>query len=298
MKNKLTQNLLIAAIAGTALITTVDAQNRDKPGGGRQIGGQSNRGAPNSLRDRDRDGNANRQTVRKPYGGRERDGDNARKPKPGQGRKPGTGMGRVDKPGQNGQKPKPKPNLKELLDLTEEQAKTLRAAREEWHILAKSVRDNKELSDEEKRTQLKEGHKEFDAKIREILTEEQYSKFREIRRQNAQPNNNERQHRRELRQILELTEEQVEKLRAVHQYAIKKIKAIIANEELTKEEKKKQIKNVKKQAHNRRMEIFTEEQKEKLRKWRAHHRAQHQQQGDNQTGGQQNRPRPQQGGEK
>ena len=110
MKNKLTQNLLIAAIAGAALVTIVDAQQREKPRGGRQTGGQSNRGAPNSLRDRngDRDGNANRQTIRKPSGGRERDGDNARKPKPGQGRKPGTGMGRSDQ-----QKPKPKPKGKQ-----------------------------------------------------------------------------------------------------------------------------------------------------------------------------------------
>ena len=52
----------------------------------------------------------------------------------------------------------------------------------------------------------------------------------------------------------------------------------MANEELTREEKKEQIKEVKKQAHNRRMQILTEEQQEKLRQWRADHRAEHQQQ--------------------
>ncbi len=200
-----------------------------------------------------------------------------------------------------GQQQGERANIKETLGLTEEQAYHFRALREKWQRIAKAIHSNKKLSKEEKKAKLKEAFKEMDTAVRELLSEEQYAKLVELRRSSARPNQNgneENEHRRELRQILELTEEQVEKLRAVHQYAIKKIKAIIANEELTREEKKEQIKEVKKQAHNRRMEIFTEEQKEKLRKWRAHHRAQHQQQGDDQTGGQQNRPRPQQGGEK
>ena len=204
-----------------------------------------------------------------------------------------------------GQQQRERVNIKETLDLTDEQASQLRAIHEKWQKIAKAIHSNKELSKEEKKAKLKEAFKEMDAAVRELLSEEQYAKLVELRRTSARPNQNgneenghsRAEHRRELRQILELTEEQLIKLRAVHQYAAKKIKAIIANEELSKEEKKKQIKEVKKQAHNRRMEILTEEQKEKLRKWRAHHRAQHQQQGDDQTGGQQNRPRPQQGGD-
>ena len=193
MKNRLTKNLLIAALASAALITTVDAQNRDKPGGGQ--GNQGNFGAPNSLRDGngDRDGNANRQTVRKPSGSRERDGDNAHKP--GQGRKPGTGMGRSDQPGQTNQKPKPKPNLREVLDLTDEQAKALHAARKKWRELAKSINENKELSKEEKQAKVMEGHKKLDAKVREILTEEQYAQLRDLRRRNARPGNQNEQRR-------------------------------------------------------------------------------------------------------
>jgi arsenate reductase-like glutaredoxin family protein len=195
-------------------------------------------------------------------------------------------------------------NIKETLDLTDEQASQLRAIHEKWQKIAKAIHSNKELSKEEKKAKLKEAFKEMDAAVRELLSEEQYAKLVELRRTSARPNQNgneenghsRAEHRRELRQILELTEEQVEKLRAVHQYAMKKIKAIIANEELSKEEKKKQIKEVKKQAHNRRMEIFTEEQKKKLRKWRAHHRAQHQQQEQNGGGNSSGRPQSQQGG--
>ena len=192
-------------------------------------------------------------------------------------------------------------NLKETLELTDEQASQLRTIHEKWHKISKAIHSNKELSKEEKKAKLKEAFKEMDAAVRELLSEEQYAKLVKIRHSNARPNQNsneENEHRRELRQILELTEEQAEKLRAVHQYALKKIKGIIANEELTKEEKKKQIKNVKKQANNRRMEIFTEEQKEKLREWRAHHRAQHQQQEQNGGGNSTGRPEREQGGGK
>ena len=295
---------VILLINGLLLSSAVQGQNRQN-----QQNGSENRrfGAPNSLRNQSQSqGQQNRQTARKPLGnanqGRQQgQGGSARKPQQGGGNKPQTGMTHGQKPGQ--QKPKPKPNLREVLGLTEEQVKALRAARKDWHILAKSIRDNKELSDEEKRAQFKENHKEFDAKVRKILTEEQYSKLREIHRQNARPNNNgneqnghsRAEHRRELRQILDLTEEQLSKLRAAHHYATKKIKAIIANEELTREEKKEQIKEVKKQFRNRCMEILTEEQKEKLRQWRAHHRTQHQQQGGNQEQGRPQR-RPQQGG--
>ena len=198
-----------------------------------------------------------------------------------------------------GQQQRERVNIKETLDLTDEQASQLRAIHEKWQKIAKAIHSNKELSKEEKEAKLKEAFKEMDAAVCGLLSEEQYAKLIELRRSSARPNQNgneETEHRRELRQILELTEEQVKKLRAVHQYALKKIKGIIANEELTREEKKKQIKEVNKQAHNRRMEIFTEEQKEKQRKWRARHRAQHQQQEQNGGGNSSGRPQSQQGG--
>ena len=198
-----------------------------------------------------------------------------------------------------GQQQRERVNIKETLDLTDEQASQLRAIHEKWQKIAKAIHSNKELSKEEKKAKLKAAFKKMDAAVRELLSEEQYAKLVKLRRSNAQPNQNGNEvneHRRELRQILELTEEQAEKLRAVHRYALKKIKGIIANEELSKEEKKKQIKNVKKQAHNRRMEILTEEQKEKLRKWRAQQRAQRQQQNQNGGGNSSGRPQSQQGG--
>ena len=290
MKNK----ILIILIAGTLnapMLTQAQSNQRSQ-------------GAPNSVRGQSGQGNSvNRQSVRQPLNssnnGQQGNSGQTRNSEQGggqSGRKPQSGMTRTEN---GGQQQRERVNIKETLDLTDEQASQLRAIHQKWQKTAKAIHSNKELSKKEKETRLKAAFKKMDAAVRELLSEEQYAKLVKLRRSNARPNQNgneENEHRRELRQILELTEEQAEKLRAVHRYALKKIKGIIANEELSKEEKKKQIKNVKKQAHNRRMEILTEEQKEKLRKWRAHQRAQRQQQNQNGGGNSSGRPQSQQGG--
>ncbi|MBT5321020.1 MAG: hypothetical protein HOL43_01475 [Verrucomicrobiales bacterium] len=293
MKNK----IAIILIAGALNVTTLTQAQSNQRG----------QGAPNSVRGQsgqNGEGNSvNRQSVRQPLSnsnnGQQGNSGQTRNSEQGggqSGRKPQSGMTRTEN---GGQQQRERVNIKETLDLTDEQASQLRAIHEKWQKIAKAIHSNKELSKEEKKAKLKAAFKKMDAAVRELLSEEQYAKLVKLRRSNARPNQNgneENEHRRELRQILELTEEQAEKLRAVHRYALKKIKGIIANEELSKEEKKKQIKNVKKQAHNRRMEILTEEQKEKLRKWRAHQRAQRQQQNQNGGGNSSGRPQPQQGG--
>ena len=215
---------------------------------------QSGQGAPNSVRGQSGQGNSvNRQSVRQPLNnsnnGQQRNSGQTRNSEQGgrqSGRKPQSGMSRTEN---GGQQQRERVNIKETLDLTAEQASQLRAIHEKWQKTAKAIHSNKELSKKEKETRLKAAFKKLDEAVRELLSEEQYAKLVELRRSSARPNQNgneenghsRAEHRRELRQILELTEEQVEKLRAVHQYALKKIKGIIANEELTKEEKKKQI---------------------------------------------------------
>ncbi len=278
MKNK----ILIILIAGVLNAPTLTQAQSNQRG----------QGAPNSLRGQSGQGNGvNRKSVRQPLSngknGQQGNSGQTRNSKQGgeqNGRKPKKGMTRTE----NGEEQQRKRgNLKETLALTDEQASQLRAIHEKWQKTAKAIHSNKELSKKEKETRLKAAFKKMDAAVRELLSEEQYAKLVELRRSSARPNQNgneENEHRRELRQILELTEEQAEKLRAVHQYALKKIKGIITNEELTKEEKKEQIKGVKKQANNRRMEIFTEEQKEKLREWRAQHQQQEQNGGGNSSG--------------
>jgi glutaredoxin/Spy/CpxP family protein refolding chaperone len=321
MKNNIAIILIAGAVAAPALTQAQGGQGQQRRG----------HGAPNSLSNNQQggqSGSTNRGTLRRPYNNENQEGNQGQT---GQGRGSqsggqsgrGNGMSTTETGGQGGrgnngqQTGSGRPwcgtvttngqqtgsgqqgrgnSIQERLNLTEEQLSKLRAAYKVWKEYAKSVRQNQELTQEEKQVKLKAGFEEYDAKVKEILTEEQYAKLVEIRRNASRPNQNNgntgnggneqnghsrAEHRRELRQVLNLTEEQLTKFRAIHQYATNKIRAILANEELSREEKSAQIKEVKKQANNRRMQVLTEEQKEKLRQWRAEHRAEHQQQSGN-----------------
>ena len=72
-----------------------------------------------------------------------------------------------------GQQQRERVNIKETLDLTDEQASQLRAIHEEWNKIAKAIHSNKELSKKEKETRLRAAFKKRDAAVRELLSEEQ-----------------------------------------------------------------------------------------------------------------------------
>lgn len=256
-------------------------------------------GAPNSVRAvKPGEKNVNRLAIRRPFDPNRQKGETEEK-KPTNHTKPGhkqpgrTGMVKTEKPGHK------KPDIRNTLELTEEQAKALHAARKEWHEFAKGIHRSK-LAVEEKRARLREGFKRLDAKVREILNEQQYAKLRELRRkkakpgqhnENAQKKANQSKHRKRIAEELGLTSEQKKKLYAVHQHAVKRIKGIIANKELSKEEKHKEIRGVHLTARNRRGEILTGEQKEKLKKIWAHIREQRQHQASK-SGNTHGRPQP------
>ena len=255
-------------------------------------------GAPNSVRAvKPGDKNANRLAIRRPFDPNRAKHETEKKPATGQKpshKKPArTGMVKTEKPGHK------KPDIRKTLEITEEQGKALHAARKEWHTYAKSVHLSK-VAVEEKRARLREGFKRFDAKVREILSEEQYAKLRELRRKNAKPGHkkpdnekktNQSKHRQRIAKELGLTDEQKKKLYAVHQHAVKRIKGIIANKEMSREDKHKEIRKVHYTARNRRGEILTDDQKEKLKKIWAHIREQRQHQA-NKGGNTHGRPQP------
>jgi glutaredoxin len=323
MNNKIAIILITGALAAPSL-TQGQSNQRGQSQSNQRGQGQQQHGAPNSVRSQSGPGSSiNRQSVRQPLSstnsGQQGNSGQTQKPSQGggnSGRKPQSGMTQIEIGGeqnggeQNGGQQRQRVNIKETLDLTDEQAAQLKAIHEKWHKHAKAIHGNKELSKEEKKAKLKEGFKKMDAAVRELLSEEQYAKLKKLRQSSARPNqngnsengqqngngNSNSQHRQRLIKELELTEEQVKKLRAVDQYATRKIKGIIANKELSKEEKKEQIKAVHQQAHNRRMEIFTEEQIIKLQKIRAHIREQRQQQEQNGGGNSSGRPQSHQQG--
>jgi len=266
--------------------------NQQRQGSQKGLGAQTTKGqkkkrfgAPRGVRSGQNNGGPDRKTIRKPFnnsqpGSAKPNTQKGKKPQGGQ-QGPKGGMKRAEKP--------QKPDLKKALELSEEQAKAMGEARAKLHKAAKGIHSNKELSKEQKQARLKEAFKRFDAAVQKILSPEQYTKLKHIRRQLAKPNReegkgpqqvkrpggeqgkaqkgnreNRAQHHRRIAEALKLTDDQKKKLHSIHQHAVKRIRAIVNNKELGKEDKKKLIGQVHKTAHNRRMQVFTPQQRIKL----------------------------------
>ena len=73
--------------------------------------------------------------------------------------------------------------MKTHLGLTDEQSAKLDKSRKEMGDKMKAIRENKSLSEEQKRTQIKELGQKQKENLKSILTEEQLKKFKEEKRQ-------------------------------------------------------------------------------------------------------------------
>lgn len=93
--------------------------------------------------------------------------------KPAQTERPGGPRG-----GQPGERIK---KLAEELNLTADQKAKMEAAMKEQRDAMQGAKD---LTPEERRTKMQENRKAMDAKIKEILTPEQYTKWEKLREQN------------------------------------------------------------------------------------------------------------------
>ena len=150
--------------------------NHQRQGSPKGLGAQTNKGqekkrfgAPRGVRNGQNNGGTDRRTIRKPFnnlqpGTPKPNTQKGEKPQVGQ-QDPKGGMRRAEKPR--------KPDLKEALELSEEQAKAMGEARAKLHKAAKGIHSNKGLSKEQKQTRLKEAFKRFDAAVQKILRPEQ-----------------------------------------------------------------------------------------------------------------------------
>lgn len=79
--------------------------------------------------------------------------------------------------------------LKERLNLTDEQSTKLEANRKEIGEKMKSIREDKSLSDEQRKEKIKEAMKSNKEKMKSILTEEQLKKMQETRHKRGHDEN-------------------------------------------------------------------------------------------------------------
>ena len=72
--------------------------------------------------------------------------------------------------------------LKTELDLTEEQSAELKLVFQETRKEKKVIKQNDSLSDEEKKSQLKEVRAKMETKLKSTLTDDQFSKYKELKK--------------------------------------------------------------------------------------------------------------------
>ena len=85
--------------------------------------------------------------------------------------------------GQGGAREPEYEKLKTDLGLSDDQVTSWKNLEETYKPKMKAIRSNTALSEEDKKTQMKQLHESKQADLKKILTPDQYTKFEEIRRQ-------------------------------------------------------------------------------------------------------------------
>ena len=218
------------------------------------------KGPPNNVNQGGNKGESNRKQARQPLNlsgqGQGQKGGQ------GQGQKGGQGQGQKGGQGQQTGMQKKRPPLSEVLELTGEKAKKVDALGKGHHERIETIRENNELTPEQKLIAIRAAHQKFDAKLKELLEDDELTKLHAIRIKNANPENGQNPGGMDpLRiKVLKLTKEQVQQLTAARQFADKKILGILSNKELSETDRKKAIHAVHKQHHTRVEEILSPEQ--------------------------------------
>lgn len=177
------------------------------------------------------------------------------------------------------QENKPNPEVKanematkmaEHLELTDEQKEKVEAIGLEMIQTKQKIKQDESLSDDARKEQLKALHQEFKTEMKEVLTEEQYNKFKEHKKEQkdewkAKTLEEKAQMKTDkMAEMLELSEEQKEQVYQLNLKVANKIKAIKEREDLSEEKKKEFIRGNKKDFKAVLGTILTEEQMAKF----------------------------------
>ena len=152
------------------------------------------------------------------------------------------------------------------LNLSDDQKAKVKTLNEDFRKQMQDLKkqDNMTVKDQKAKIQsLREDHK---AKVQSVFTpeqKEQMKKFREEHKAKREANSAERMEKMKAR--LNLSDDQVAKMKAQRADMSSKFKAIRENKSLNDEQKKEQFKELKKQQKESMKSILTEEQMKKLK---------------------------------
>jgi hypothetical protein len=176
--------------------------------------------------------------------------------------------------------------LDEQVDLTDKQKEKLQALSVDFITSQQKIKADETITDEVKKSQIKELRQKHKEAVKEILTEEQIAKLEEIRKQKKEEKRKKtleekmRAKTDMMSEKLELSEEQDEKLYVLNVKVAQKIKAIKEDPDMTDAKKKEFIKGNKEDYMRVLGTILTEDQMKKFETWKAEKKAKHKEEHD------------------
>lgn len=153
------------------------------------------------------------------------------------------------------------------LSLTEEQATKIEALNVDFITSKRSIKADKSLSEDQQKEKLKDARKLHKASVNEILTDEQEAtlKAKKEAHKNMTPQDIADKMTEHMIEELDLTAEQIERVKILNLKVAQKIDVIRKDESMSKDKKKEFIKGNMKDLKNSLKPILTDEQFEKYK---------------------------------
>lgn len=163
--------------------------------------------------------------------------------------------------------------LTERLDLSDEQVAEVELIFKEIKKEKTVIKQNELLTVEERKKQLKSLKLESEEKLSKVLSQEQMAEFKEMKAERQEHKKKYREERKnEFKEELGLSEKQTMAMKTIKEKAKHERIAIQENSNLSEEEKKARLKEVRKKSDMRIKEVLTEEQYAKMKSLKAEKR--------------------------
>jgi protein CpxP len=173
------------------------------------------------------------------------------------------------RPGKHGDR------LKKELALTDDQFNSVKSINKDFGARASELRKDSTLTKESKHQKGKDLRAEKDAALKKVMSEEQYSKFTDIRSARAKKSGHGRKHQSgdralKMKKALSLSDEQTSEIKTLDKEYSEKFQKIRRDSTVSKEMKKTQARQLNDEHRVKTKSVLTDDQ---LQKWEAQRKA-------------------------
>ena len=171
--------------------------------------------------------------------------------------------------------------MSEKLNLSQEQKDQMKIINDDFRNQMQDLKKNENITVKEQKTRREELAKNHRERVQSILTQEQKVQFEKMKKEHHDGAKGKTQKTKrsgknygegrmeKMNERLNLSTEQSEKLKTLHSGMSEKIKNIRANETLTQDQKKEQVKQIMEKQKEEMKSILTEDQLKKMEEMRS-----------------------------